>query len=179
MIMNIHCFFLEENEKRIYCSEYIAESTIRRDKGILLCKPIWGERIRTSRIFHNLALFLQDKGYDVFTCDYYGDGNSYGESHELTFDGMVGNIIALRKYISDNHNLNSISIIGLRVGANCAIESVKKNKNFKSMILVEPILNLVDYLKEVLRSNLSNQMTLYKKITKTREVLIEELKSGI
>ena len=51
-------FFLEKENKRIYCVEYIADPAKNNKQGIILCKPTWGERIRTHRIFTNLARLL-------------------------------------------------------------------------------------------------------------------------
>lgn len=172
-------FFLEKDNKRIYCVEYISDPAKDNKQGIILCKPTWGERIRTHRIFTNLARMLREKGFNIISFDYFGDGNSGGDTLDLNFSGMVDDIVEVSKYLSSQHQIEIFTLIGLRIGANCAIGAEPKNKNLKQMILFEPILNPVEDLKVRLRANLSTQMAAHKKILKNRTVLIEEIKSGI
>lgn len=172
-------FFLKKNKKSIYCSEYLPQSTLDKKHAIILCKSIWGERIRTSRIFVNLARLLSKQGFTVITCDYFGDGNSEGDTLDLCFQDMVGNVYELHRYVSKKHKIETFSLVGFRVGANCAVNAEKfLRPNLEKMVLIEPIMDLNEYLKTKLRSNLSNQMVIYKKIVKNREVLINEIKRG-
>ena len=92
---------------------------------------------------------------------------------------MVDDIVEVSKYLSSQHQVEYFTLVGLRIGANCAIEAEPKIKNLKQMILFEPISNPVEDLKVRLRANLSTQMAVYKKILKNRTVLIREIKSGI
>lgn len=172
-------FFLEQFDNRIYCVEYIADPSNDNKEGIILCKPIWGERIRTHRIFTNLARMLREEGFNIITFDYFGDGNSGGDTLDLNFHGMVNNIKAVSEYFLNQHQIESFTMIGLRIGANCAVKAEPSIKNLKRMILFEPIPNLVEDLKIGLRANLSTQMAVHKKILKSRTVLIEEIKKGI
>ncbi len=171
-------FFLEKENKRIYCVEYLADHANNNKQGIVLCKPTWGERIRTHRIFTNLGRMLREEGFTVISFDYFGDGNSGGDTLDLNYHGMVGDAVAVSEYLSDQHGIDSLTLIGLRIGANCAIGAEPKLKQLRRMILFEPILNPVEDLKVRLRANLSTQMAVHKKILKNRTVLIEEIKSG-
>jgi len=173
-------FFLKKNKKSIYCVEYLPQSTQDKKHGIVLCRPIWGERIRTSGVFANLARLLAKQGFFVITCDYFGDGNSEGDTLDLCFQEMVGNVHELYTYVSKKHKVETFSLIGFGVGANCAVTAEKfLRPNLEKMVLIEPIMDLTEYLKTKLRSNLSSQMVIYKKIVKNREALINEIKSDI
>ena len=171
--------FLTINERQIYCNIYIPLKRTEENRGIILCKPIWGERIRTHRIFTNLSRLLADHGFHVITCDYYGDGNSLGDTLDLSFDGMVNDINNLFTYFKNNYSSISYSLVGLRIGATVAMAAAPFIKPVEKIILIEPILSLTDYLKEGLRANLTSQMTAYKKIIKNRDLLIEDIKNGI
>jgi len=173
-------FFLEVKQDRpVYCVKYLPEKDHDKRLGVILCKPIWGERIRTHRIFTNLGRMLRSEGFTVITCDYYGDGNSGGDTLDLNFFGMVEDLEALYRYLERKYHLEEFALVGLRIGANCAIEAEKRIPGLSQMILFEPIPNLIEYLKQGLRSNLSTQMAAHKKIIKNRETLIQEIKSGI
>ena len=171
-------FFLEENRKTIYCVEYLPAEDHDKHSAVILCKPIWGERMRTHIIFTNLARLLASEGFTVITCDYFGDGNSGGDTLDLTFTGMVDDINVLYHYISKKYQPRSFALIGLRVGANCAISVHNDVELLSKIILIEPILSLIDFLKIALRSNLTNQLVVYKKIVKNRDKLIQEIING-
>ena len=172
-------FFLHEGGKPVYCVEYLPNAHKKNNLGIIICKPLWGERIRTHRIFTNLARALCRDGIALITCDHYGDGNSGGDTLDLSFSGMVEDVLSLQKYFRERHGTKEFSLVGFRMGATCAIEAAGRIDNLQRMILIEPILSPIDYLKEGLRSNLTSQMALYKKILKNRETLIREIKEGI
>jgi alpha/beta superfamily hydrolase len=172
-------FFLEGRNKSTYCVEYMPDTGGKTEKGVILCKPIWGERIRTHRIFTNLGRMLASHGFAVITCDYYGDGNSGGETQDLTYPGMVNDITRMYDHLRGRYNPTSITLAGFRVGASCAISANSQLPEVKKTILIEPLLNIIDYLKDALRANLTSQMALHKKIVKTREELIGDLKQGI
>ena len=171
-------FFLEENSKPVYCVEYFPADTVRQEFSIILAKPIWGERIRTHATFSNLARFLCNEGYCVFTCDYYGDGNSGGETIDLTFTEMVLSVKTLHQYICKKSFPEKIVLIGLRLGANVSMAVEPQIPNTLKMLLFEPIEKPIDYFSNALRANLANQMTVYKKIIKTREDLINDLREN-
>ena len=122
---------------------------------------------------------LSSEGFTVITCDYYGDGNSGGESKDLNYSGMVNNIISLYQYIAKTYPINTFAIIGLLVGANIAIDAAPKIVNLDKMILFEPLLNPINRIKTALRSNLTSQMVVHKKIIKNREALIQDLRNDV
>ena len=177
--MKVRPFFLNENSKSIYCVEYTPDQSQAEGVGVLLCKPIWGERIRTHRIFANLAVMLCEKGYHVATCDYFGDGNSGGETVDLSFESMVDDICMLNNDFSRRNSIASLTVIGLLIGANVAIEAEKHLPNLSRLLLFEPLRDPIEAFKRALRANLSSQMVRFKKVIKNRESLIEDLHNDI
>lgn len=172
-------FFLKQQNKQIYCVEYLPSEIYNKKHGVILCKPIWGERIRTHIIFSNLGRLLSENGFSAITCDYYGDGNSGGETIELNYFSMVDDITRLHHYFSQNQHIDTYSLLGLRLGANVAIGAAPNIFNLQKMILFEPALNPIDYFHKALRANLATQMAINKIISKTRDDLIADLKNDI
>lgn len=172
-------FFLEKNNKRIYCGEYIPEKSKNRKIGLILCKPLWGERIRTHAICTNMARMLCEDGYFIITCDYYGDGNSGGDTLDLDYSSMVDDVRILYEHLDQNRGIDAFALIGLRIGANCALASSSYMQDLKKIIMIEPIPDLLLSLKTGLRSNLSNQMIIYKEIRKNRDDLIQDIINGV
>ncbi len=173
-LINERHFFIENKKKNIYCVEYLPKNK-KMNHGVILCKSIWGERNRTHRIFTNLSRELSNNGFSVITCDYYGDGNSGGGTLDMTFSGIVNDIETMYKYMKNQLCIEAISMIGFRIGANCLISAVEKFEYLHSIILIEPEKDLSAFLTKKLRSNISNQMAVHKKITKNREELINDI----
>jgi alpha/beta superfamily hydrolase len=173
-------FFLEVAPgKRIYAVEYIPQGRGKECPCVILCKSIWGERIRTHRIFTNLARYLADDGMYVITCDYFGDGNSGGDTIDLSLGSMVEDLKGMIRHMSDVHNVGSFVLLGFRVGTVCVLSGMKEVPNVRKTILIEPVVNPGEFLRSALRSNLTAQMAAHKKILKNREKLIEDLKNNI
>ena len=168
-------FFLNRGGISIYCVEYIPFDSKPIDTTVIICKPIWGERIRTHMVFANLARILAQRGFSVITCDYYGDGNSGGDTCEMTFPKMVESIEKIYGYACEKKFPKKFALIGLRIGANVAMHIETRIKNNEKMLIFEPIKDPIDYFREALRANLANQMMVHKKILKTREDLIDDL----
>lgn len=172
-------FFLNEKGKKLYCVEYFSGDRKEKNHSVILCKPIWGERIRTHIIFSNLARLLSGRSFIVITCDYFGDGNSGGETLDLNYFSMVEDIGILYEYLKQNYNLKSCSLVGLRLGANVAMGAEGKIDELRKLVLFEPVLNPIELFNKALRANLATQMAIHKKILKTREQLIKDLENGI
>lgn len=170
--------FLSLDGNNIYCVDYTPEKDVEKSTAIILCKPIWGERIRTHRIYTNLARSLRKDGYYSITCDYFGDGNSDGDSQEMTFSTMMRDINGLIDRILEEKKADHIILLGIRLGADIALHINDRQKRNIHKILIEPVLHLNSYLNDVLRANLTTQMAVHKKVVKTREMLIEEMKNG-
>ena len=170
-------FFLQHHNKSIYCVEYLPQNGKSIDTAVIICTPIWGERIRTHRIFTSLSRELQKKNSYVLTCDYFGDGNSQGESHQLSFENIIEDLNSLYNYALEKYKIENYYFIGFRLGASALISLLDKAE-VKKAILIDPILNPISYLEDALRANLTAQMTRHKKIIKNRDVLIKEIKEN-
>ncbi|MGC9338016.1 MAG: hypothetical protein ACP5EQ_08030, partial [Candidatus Cloacimonadia bacterium] len=112
------------------------------------------------------------------TCDYFGDGNSGGDTLDLNFQGMVEDIENIYLYSKDKYRIQKYALVGLRVGANTALAAQGRIHDVQNLIMIEPVLNLIDVIKTGLRANLTNQMTIHKKILKTRDMLFQDIKNG-
>ena len=168
-------FFLQESRKQIYTVKYLPDAKLDNSLGVILCKPIWGERIRTHLIFSNLARFLSDKGFTVITCDYFGDSNSGGETCDLNYFSMVDDIEILHSYMLRSYDVKGCYLVGLRLGANVAMSVECRLSRINKLVLFEPVKDPKALFKKALRANLATQMAVHKKIIQTREQLIQDL----
>lgn len=127
-------------------------------KSILLCSPPGPEYARTYRLLRMLAENLSKKGNHVLRFDWYGNGDSWGDSTEGNITNWIKDVkLASEELISISGN-KSISVIGLRFGATIACLSSLMNSSFDSLILWEPVINgklWIDYLKKLHQSYIS------------------------
>ena len=119
-------FFLQHHNKSIYCVEYLPQNGKSIDTAVIICTPIWGERIRTHRIFTSLSRELQKKNSYVLTCDYFGDGNSQGESHQLSFENIIEDLNSLYNYALEKYRIENYYFIGYRLGASAMVPLLDK-----------------------------------------------------
>lgn len=148
-----------------------------RNTGIVFCAPFAEEKLWAHRVFVNFARLLAKSGYSVLRFDYRGHGDSDGWFEDATLltrlEDIQGAVSVLRKEAL----VDRVGLLGLRLGASLAFIAAE-DAGVDFLLLWEPILDGEDYFQQCLRSNLATQMALYRKIRKTREQLIDELKNG-
>jgi pimeloyl-ACP methyl ester carboxylesterase len=127
----------------------------------------------------NFARDLAQRGYPVLRFDYMGNGDSDGEFEESTLETMLSDtecaIGTLRQMAV---GIETVNLLGLRLGATIAALSAEQNRDVKKLILWEPIVNGASYMREMLRINLSTQTAVYKKILYNTDALVLMMQKG-
>lgn len=173
-ILEEHGHFRRDGKHLFYAS-YLPES--KTDRGVVLISPFAEEKVRTLRIFVSLSRALARLGMAVLYFDYFGDGDSEGEFEDATFEDRIADINRAVSFLSEKHRIIKVGLLGLRWGATLsALVSHQLSPEF--LILWEPIVNTDKYFFDHLRSNVASQMLLEGKVSKTREVLVDELEAG-
>ena len=107
-----------------------------------------------------------------------GHGDSEGDFQENDIQTQVSDIQCAVSVIKEKCGIDTVGILGLRLGATLAALSEEDKAHSSFMILWEPIINIHNYLKRSLRSNLATQMASYKEIKYTREDMINKFMNG-
>ena len=115
-------------------------------KAILLCYPIGHEYFRFFRSFNLLANRLSTNGFHILRFDYYGTGDSNGESENCEICHWKENIRSAIEELKSLSGLSTISIIGLRFGASLAASVVNKNDDIEHFIGWDPVVNCERYI---------------------------------
>ncbi len=177
MKMENHIFFESSDHKMIYGVEYLT-SSISMKRGIILCQPIAEEKIRIKRILVNFARFLADRQYNVFLFDYFGEGESEGNFEEATLESRVEDTVRATHFFRKKNSLDSLGILGFRLGANVAQLAMERIDHLNHLILVNPVVNGYEYLQEWFKSNLASQLAMYKQVKFNRKQLEEQILRG-
>jgi exosortase A-associated hydrolase 2 len=170
-------FFFPNNSHQLFGVLHRPENP--NGRGFVFCHPFAEEKLWTHRVYVSYARSLCASGYAVLRFDYMGHGDSSGRFEDSTIDSRLADILcAVGALETQVGPLDAIGLLGLRFGATLAALAAEKVPDIHPLILWEPIDNGAQYMKELIRINLSTQSTVYKKIYYNTEALIAKLKEG-
>ena len=167
-------FFFPNGHYRLFGVLHEAKGTPRRE-GFVFCAPFAEEKLWAHRVMVNFARDLADRGYPVLRFDYMGNGDSEGEFEESSLETMLSDTkCAMRTLRQKAAGIETVNLLGLRLGATVAALVTEKEEGAPKLILWEPIINGALYMREMLRINLSTQTSVYKKILHNTDALIRD-----
>lgn len=129
---------------------YLPPKTTPRDTGVVLCYPFGQEYMRAHRAYRQLALLLTKKGYHVLRFDYRGTGDSSGDLEVMTPQDWIEDVGLAVQELRDSAGVQSITVIGLRLGALVAGAACAQGLNVDRLIVWDPIVDGADYERELL-----------------------------
>ncbi len=122
--------------------------------AVLLCQP-WGqEYIRAHRAMRRLASLLAAGRRHVMRFDYFGTGDSMGDSRDVTLSGWEQDIETAMEELRDTSGATRVALVGLRLGATLAARVAARNKKaIEALILWDPVVSGPEYVDELLGSS--------------------------
>lgn len=137
--------------------------------AVLLCYPGMQELNSSHWAFRRLAAMLARDGHHVMRFDYYGTGDSAGESDEGAPADWVDDIRVAGQEILDQSGARSLSLVGMRLGAALAMQACTAGLKVRRLILWEPIVRGPAYVKELeLRDQWWNLALLHAEVARGR-----------
>lgn len=147
-----------------------------RNEGFVFCHAFGEEKLWAHRVYVNFARELSRRGYTVLRFDFMGHGDSDGEFEQSTIRTQESDIsCAIETLKSKCSNITKINLLGLRFGATLAAIAAEKNANISKLILWDPIVSGSQYMNQLLRTNLTMQMAIHKKVINNRKQLVQDL----
>lgn len=117
--------------------------------GAVLCAP-WGqEYMRTHRALRLLATQLAKAGIPAMRFDYFGAGDSAGDSDAGGPTRWISDIGYAADELRDTAAVKEITLIGLRLGAVLAAAAARQRTEVSRLVLWDPILQGDEYLAEL------------------------------
>jgi uncharacterized protein len=151
-------FVFGDSKEPLFGIFHPSQSADQKDFGVVLCPPIAHEYVRSHRALRQLATTLASNGFPVLRFDYFGVGDSAGESGEggserwcADIRSAIGEMLALL-------NKKHFCLIGLRLGATLALRALPGQAGCKCLLLVDPIVSgsrQLDEIKEMHRRGLA------------------------
>jgi pimeloyl-ACP methyl ester carboxylesterase len=117
--------------------------------GVVLCYPMGQEYMRCHRAFRQLGNLLARKGFHVFRFDYFATGDSAGEGEEASLTEWLANVGQAIEELKDNAGIDSVSIVGLRLGAALAMIAGAARDDVSRIVLWDPIVRGRRYVDEL------------------------------
>jgi exosortase A-associated hydrolase 2 len=171
-------FFFPNGNYRLFGVLHEAKEPSKKE-GFVFCAPFAEEKLWAHRVFVNFARDLAQRGYTVLRFDYMGNGDSEGNFEESSLETMLSDTrCAIRTLREKIGTLESVNLLGLRLGATIAALAGENGSDISRLILWEPVVNGSAYMREMLRINLSTQTSVYKKILYNTDALIGMMKEG-
>lgn len=171
-------FFFTNGNYRLFGILYEPREPSKKE-GFVFCDPFAEEKLWAQRVMVNFARDLAYAGYPVLRFDYMGTGDSEGEFEECSIETKLSDIHCAINTLQERvHGVDSLGLVGLRLGATLASLAADNGDNLKKIILWDPILNGSSYMTEMLRINLATQSAVFKEIRHNTEALIQLLKDG-
>lgn len=134
----MEAFFLPSGAHDLFAVHYSPPSRqTRRNRAVVLCHAYGHEYARSYRNLQQLAVHLAQQGFDVLRFDYAGTGNSHGNALEASPHVMMKNIRDVSNWMRQRHELDSVSLIGIRLGATLAACSAATGINQR--LLWDPV----------------------------------------
>lgn len=172
---NLRALFTVYHEPNMAIPEEMPQKIKYLDYGIIFCAPFGEEKLVSHRVLVKLARHFSNIGLPCLRFDHTGHGDSSGNFEDATLEIWKSDLELMISFAHNTLNIKNIILLGVRFGATLSYLMTTKNPLLKNLILISPIINGKEYLKLLLRSNLTTQMAAFKKIIKTREDLINEL----
>lgn len=119
-------------------------------KSILICSSIGPEYVHPYRLLRILAENLANKGHHIFRFDWYGCGDSCGESSKATTGYWISDAKLAAEELCNLSGNQKFSVIGLRLGATIAWNSFIDSDNLPSLFLWEPIIDGAEWINEMI-----------------------------
>jgi pimeloyl-ACP methyl ester carboxylesterase len=132
--MTIDAFYFGERENPLYGTLLSPTGTLKGE-AVLICYPGPEEYMRMHWPLRGVSLQLASLGFPVFRFDYWGTGDSYGDTDLATAQRWLKDVNLAFDECADVTGAKKIHVLALRLGAILALQA--------STILESPILGKV------------------------------------
>ena len=116
--------------------------------AVLICPPVGGEFKRCSFLLKILSDAVSSLGTPIMRFDYYGTGDSYGDSFEITMDRWVADVEQAYEELRIRSGCRNITVLAVRFGAIIAGKSLGKLNNI-NWVFWDPIVNGQEYYRNM------------------------------
>jgi len=144
-------FFFGDSDRPLFGVYHPPRGPVDLRHGIVMCAPLGQEYMRSHRAFRTLANLLSRRGLHVFRFDYFGTGDSSGDSDAGSPRVWERDVDQALEELRANGSLERVSLLGLRFGAALALRAASRRDDIDQLVLWDPVLRGSAYVDEMLR----------------------------
>jgi exosortase A-associated hydrolase 2 len=171
-------FFLNGGGRRLFSILHRPEQATSKKVAVVICAPLFEEKLWSHRVLVNCARFLASRGVSVLRFDYFGDGESEGRFEDASVSSRVSDIRDAVEFCGQQTGIGTIYLLGLCYGATLAVAAASGSTAISGVVAWAPVMEGKRYLDELLRAHLTAQMVQYRKVIHDREALIARIEAG-
>jgi pimeloyl-ACP methyl ester carboxylesterase len=143
-------FYFGTQERQLLGIYEAAGAASKPSRAVVVCHPWGSEYIHAYRAMRRLTKMLTVKGVHTLRFDYFGTGDSAGDSTAGDLDGWETDIHSAIEELADTTGATQISLVGLRLGATLAANvAVRLGAAVNSLVLWDPVVSGSEYLTEM------------------------------
>jgi pimeloyl-ACP methyl ester carboxylesterase len=150
----VNPFYFGSSKRPLFGIHHPPTSADIRESGVVLCPPIGQDYMRTHRALKQLAQQLTKAGFHVLRFDYFGTGDSGGESVEADLEQWVANVGDAVEELKDTAGVGVVSLVGIRLGAALATVAASGRADIDRLVLWDPVVKGPAYVEELLQLGL-------------------------
>ena len=167
-------YFCHVSESKIFCTA--VGDFNASDECVIYFSPLFEERMWVQRIAFNYALELWDRiKMPVVLFDYPGYGESDGEPEDFTIEKCVDTLAQIKGDLKQIFGIKQYNYWGIRSGAHLALNCLNVDESPKTIVMWMPVYDMQKYIDKELRTVISFQFSVYKKILVDRKIIMEEV----
>jgi hypothetical protein len=144
----IEPFFFGLAKSRLFGIYDLPARTPMSECGVVLCYPTSREYLLAHRAYRHLALRLAEAGIPAMRFDYFGTGDSFGNSEDSTLAQMLGDATAAMREIRSGCGSRRLCLLGMRLGGSVALLTGHRSTEVGAMVLWNPVLCGKTYMEE-------------------------------
>jgi exosortase A-associated hydrolase 2 len=142
-------FFFGDSARPLFGLHHPPSGGAPRRWGVVICNPFGQEYLRAHRSLRELANRLAGEGFHVLRFDYYGCGDSAGDSDEATLEQWLQDISAAIAEVKEASASPRFALVGLRLGATLSALLADRRGDVERLVLWDPIHDGAAYLREL------------------------------
>lgn len=142
-------FFFGNSKQPLYGVYHPPRAHTSRPTAVVLCYPLWQEYMRAHRAFRQLAMLLSKAGFSVLRFDYFGTGDSAGDSDSGDVARWTHDVSTAIDELKDTAGVTKVSLVGLRVGASLAAAVAAERKDLDRIVLWDPVVAGKPYVEKM------------------------------
>jgi alpha-beta hydrolase superfamily lysophospholipase len=143
-------FFFGDPRRQLFGAYYPASGERPpRDTAVVLAYPGVQEYNMSHWAFRRLASMLSREGFPTLRFDYYGTGDSMGETGQGSIEGWAADIGVAVREVLDLSGARAVSTVGMRLGGILSLKAATRC-TMEDIVLWDPVVSGAAYVEELI-----------------------------